>query len=230
MTIPEDIRAWRKAERARLLALREALVLAERREARERVTATLEAEVPELAGATVGFYWPFRAEMELVGFVRRLVEQGGRAALPVVVEKRHPLEFWRWEPGMEMRPGIWNIPTPATAEPVRPDCLLVPLVGFDDAGYRLGYGGGYYDRTLAIMEPRPLTIGIGHGFQHLPTIHPQPDDIPLDAIVTERGITWHRRPPRRSTRTPVAPPGEDPNAEPVECSSPPCFMHELGEL
>jgi 5-formyltetrahydrofolate cyclo-ligase len=187
MTRPADLRAWRKAERARLLAAREALPLAARREARERVTATLAAEVPETAGATVGFYWPFRAEIDLVGHVRELVERGSRAALPVIVEKRRPLEFWRWEPGMAMRPGVWNIPAPATAEPVRPDLLLVPLVGFDAAGYRLGYGGGYYDRTLAAwpVAKKPATIGIAYEMGKLGALPRESHDMPLDAIVTE---------------------------------------------
>jgi 5-formyltetrahydrofolate cyclo-ligase len=147
--------------------------------------------------------------------------------LPEVVEKAAPLVFRAWKPGDRLVSGVWNIPVPADGEPVQPDLLLIPLVGFDSRRYRLGYGGGYYDRTLAILDPRPLTVGIGHAFQYLPTIHPQPDDIPMDAIVTEQGITWHRRPARRPA---IAPPEEDPNAEPIECSSPPCFMHELGEL
>ncbi len=188
MRIPDEVRVWRKAERIRLIAERVALPVERRRAARERVQAILAAEVPELRRATVGFYWPFRGEIELVGLVRRLIEGGGRAALPVVVEKGRPLAFWRWEPGMAMRPGVRSIPVPALAEPVEPDCLLVPLVGFDDQGHRLGHGGGYYDRTLASMRHRPMALGIGYAFQHLPTIRPQPFDQPMDAVVTEDGI------------------------------------------
>jgi 5-formyltetrahydrofolate cyclo-ligase len=144
-----------------------------------------------------------------------------------VVEKGRPLAFWRWQPGMAMRPGIWNILVPAMAEPVEPDCLLVPLVGFDGQGYRLGYGGGYYDRTLAAMSRRPMALGIGYAFQRLPTIRPQPFDQPMDAIATEEGIRWHRRPVPGANRPAVASAEEDPNVELVECSSPPRFMHEL---
>jgi 5-formyltetrahydrofolate cyclo-ligase len=183
--------------------------------------------VPELRGAAIAFYWPFRGEIDLVGFVRELIGGNSVAVLPVVVEKGRPLEFWRWEPGMEMRPGIWDIPVPAAAEPAEPDCLLVPLVGFDDQGYRLGYGGGYYDRTIAALPRPPLAVGIGYAFQRLPTIRPQPFDRPMDAIVTEAGIRWHRRHVPGANRPAVASAEEDPNVELVECSSPPCFMHEL---
>jgi 5,10-methenyltetrahydrofolate synthetase len=225
--VPEEVKPWRRAERARLIAARVALPAAQRRAARDRVRATLAAEVPELRGATIGFYWPFRGEVDLVGFVCELTAGDGRAALPVVVAKAQPLEFWRWRHGMELRPGVWDIPVPAVPEPVEPDCLLVPLVGFDDQGYRLGYGGGYYDRTLAALPRRPLVLGIGYAGQRVPTIHPQPHDLPMDAIITEAGICWHRRPVPGARRPAVASAEEDPNVEPVECSSPPCFLHEL---
>ena len=227
MMPPDEVKAWRKTERARLIAQRMALPIAERRQARVQVRAILAADVPELRRATIGFYWPFRGEIDLVGLVRELSGSDCLAALPVVVEKLQPLEFWRWEPGMEMRPGIWDIPVPAVAEPVEPDCLLVPLVGFDDHGYRLGYGGGYYDRTIAAMPRPPLAIGIGYAFQRLPTIQPQPFDRPMDTIVTEAGIRWHRRHVPGAERLAVASAEDDPNVEPVECSSPPCYMHEL---
>jgi 5-formyltetrahydrofolate cyclo-ligase len=228
MKLPDEIEAWRKVERTRLLAERIALPTDRRRAARTCVQAILAAEVPELRrAATIGFYWPFRGEVNLVEFVRELTGNNIRAALPVVVEKGRPLEFWRWEPGMAMRPGIWDIPVPAIAEPVEPDCLLVPLVGFDCQGFRLGYGGGYYDRTLAVMSRPPLAIGVGYAFQSMPTIQPQPFDQPMDAIVTEAGIRWHRRHVPGASRSTVASAEDDPNVEPIECSSPPCFMHEL---
>jgi 5-formyltetrahydrofolate cyclo-ligase len=227
MILPQDVRAWRKAERARLIGERMSQPIDARRVVRKRVQAILAAEVPELRRAVVGFYWPFRGEIDFVRFVRGLLDSGAEAALPVVVEKGQPLEFWRWKPEMAMRPGIWDIPVPAVAEPVQPDCLLVPLVGFDEAGYRLGYGGGYYDRTIAALLSRPLVLGVGYAFQHLPTIHPQAFDWPMDAIVTEDGIRWHRRHVRGANHAAIASAEEDPNVEVIECSSPPCFMHEL---
>jgi len=90
---------------------------------------------------------------------------------------------------MHMRPGIWDIPVPDEGDWVRPEVLLVPLLGFDLQGYRLGYGGGYYDRTLAAAMPSPpLAIGIGFEIGRLETIHPQPHDVPMDLIVTERQV------------------------------------------
>lgn len=88
--------------------------------------------------------------------------------------------------------GDWNIPVPPPdAPPVTPEIALAPLVGWDAGGYRLGYGGGYFDRTLAALSPRPFTIGVGLQKAQLATIHPQPHDIRLDAIVTEAGVQFH---------------------------------------
>jgi 5-formyltetrahydrofolate cyclo-ligase len=90
---------------------------------------------------------------------------------------------------MRMRPGIWDIPVPDEGDWVRPEVLLVPLLGFDLRGYRLGYGGGYYDRTLAAAMPSPpLAIGVGFEIGRLETIHPRPHDVPMDLIVTERQV------------------------------------------
>lgn len=91
---------------------------------------------------------------------------------------------------MKLKRGIWGIPIPAERQIVRPTALLMPLIGFDEAGYRLGCGGGYYGRTLAVMMPKPLTIGVGYALGRLDTIHPQPHDIPMDAILTEEGFAW----------------------------------------
>ncbi|RQP04459.1 MAG: hypothetical protein D1H97_17770 [Paracoccus sp. BP8] len=99
-----------------------------------------------------------------------------------------PLAFHRWSPGAPMRRGHWNIPVPASIEAVEPDVVLAPLVGWDGRGYRLGYGGGYFDRTLAAR--RPLAVGTGLQSARLATIYPQPHDIPLAAIVTETGLQY----------------------------------------
>jgi 5-formyltetrahydrofolate cyclo-ligase len=116
------------------------------------------------------------------------VERGGIVALPVVVERKAPVEFWRWIPGARMGRGLWDIPIPLERELVHPEALIVPLVGFDSACYRLGYGGGYYDRTLAAATKRPICIGLGYHSGELGTIYPQMHDIPLDAIVTDRSL------------------------------------------
>lgn len=184
----DEVKRWRKEQRAGLIARRQAIPQNERRRLQPVITGLVAQHFPELASALVGFYWPFRGEIGLHEPVRRLVGQGARAALPVVVEKRQPLEFWAWRPGAPLGRGVWDIPVPVERQVVQPTALLVPLVGFDGEGYRLGYGGGYYDRTLATMRPKPLTIGIGFELGRLATIYPQPHDIPMDAIVTEAGV------------------------------------------
>jgi 5-formyltetrahydrofolate cyclo-ligase len=186
------VRGWRKAERDRLVAARLALPRAEREAANAAIATALAALTHRRAGRLVGFYWPFKGEFDPRPLARQLVGQGIRVALPVVVEKKAPLVFREWRPGIRMVPGIWQIPVPADGPPVLPDLVWAPVVGFDPAGYRLGYGGGYYDRTLVVARPRPVAIGIGYERQRLATIQPQPHDIAMDAIVTEAGAVFER--------------------------------------
>src|SRR5690606_38068957 len=117
-----------------------------------------------------------------------LHERGAIPALPVVERRASPLVFRPWRPGAAMERGHWNIPVPATTETLVPDVVLAPLVGWDAAGYRLGYGGGYFDRTLAARQP--LAIGVGLQSARLATIYPQPHDIALAAIITECGCQY----------------------------------------
>ena len=183
-----DIRLWRKAERTVLLDRRVAMPESSRAAHSERITAALHEVLAPTGNTLVGFYWPFKREYDLRPVVRTLHADGVRLALPVVVAKARPLVFRLWHPGAAMVLGVWNIPYPAEGDPVLPDVLLVPLLGFDRQGYRLGYGGGFYDRTVAAMPSRPRLIGIGFELGRLPTIHPQPHDIRMDLVVTERGV------------------------------------------
>lgn len=96
---------------------------------------------------------------------------------------------------MAMARGVWNIPVPAAPDPVTPDLVIVPLLGVDEAGYRLSNGGGYYDRTLAALAPRPRAIGVGHDFAALPTIFPQPWDIAMDLVLLGDGVRNSPSPP-----------------------------------
>jgi len=189
-----EVRAWRRAKRAELIGARVRMARRDREQLSVAVLERLGAAIPAVDDAVVGFYWAFKGEIDLRGIVRGLIARGTRAALPVVVESGTPLEFWAWQPRMKMARGVWNIPVPGERVPVRPGLLLVPLVGFDPAGYRLGYGGGYYDRTLAAMHPRPYCIGVGFELGRLDSIRPQPHDIPMDMIVTERGVQRYQRP------------------------------------
>ncbi len=222
----DEIKQWRREQRARLIARRQVMPQAERRGLQASILGLLERHFLELVSARVGFYWPFRGEIGLHALVRRLVERGAGGALPVVVERRQPLEFWAWRPGAALARGVWDIPIPVEREVVQPTALLVPLVGFDREGYRLGHGGGYYDRTLAAMDPKPLTIGVGLELARLETIWPQPHDVPMDAIVTEAGVARLGSGHRSRLADPFADIDEDPNGRAVY-ASPPCFMHEF---
>jgi 5-formyltetrahydrofolate cyclo-ligase len=184
----DRIRAWRHAQRAELLSKRLALTRDERRAASASCAARILEHIGDSIPACVSFYWPIKGEIPVRGVVESLLVKGTEAALPVVIAENRPMEFWAWEPGTTLQPGIWKIPVPAQRCLRHPDILLVPLLGFDEAGYRLGYGGGYYDRTLAHLSPRPRTIGVGFALGRLQTIYPQAHDIPMDAIVTEDGI------------------------------------------
>lgn len=179
-----DVARWRKAERERLIDLRLTLTSEERQMRSQRLAAELHRQLSSLSGRIISLYWPFRGEPDLRGWVNGMLERGNRIALPVVTAKASPLEFRLWSPGDQLERGIWNIPIPAKIESVLPDVVIAPLVGFDAANYRLGYGGGYFDRTLASMLRKPLTIGVGYSESRIPTIYPQRHDIPMDKIVT----------------------------------------------
>jgi 5-formyltetrahydrofolate cyclo-ligase len=183
----EDIKAWRKARRAALIQQRMQQELTERQQRSAPILTQLVATLKEMPKAVLGIYWPFKGEIDVRDVAHQHIANGGIVALPVVVQKAAPVEFRRWRPEISMDRGLFNIPIPGgTPEPVKPDVLIVPLVGFDRAGYRLGYGGGYYDRTLAAASPRPITLAIGFADAELETIYPQPHDIPMSRIVTDR--------------------------------------------
>jgi 5-formyltetrahydrofolate cyclo-ligase len=180
------VQAFRKQKRAELLERRRTIAFDDRKRYATAVTERLLATVDLRGFRTLGFYWPIRGELDLRAIARAHVDAGGVAALPVVVAKNEPVEFWIWEPASTMQRGFWNIPVPLERRCVVPDAALIPLVGYDSAGYRLGYGGGFYDRTLASAASRPYCIGVGYDDAALATIHPQPHDIPMSLIVTER--------------------------------------------
>ena len=183
-----EVRIWRKGRREAFIAQRMARSPQDRRRLSEPVMDYLCASVTPERYPVVGLYWPIRGEIDLRDFARDFVVAGGIIGLPVVVQDAAPVEFWRWQPGAALKRGHWNIPVPPQRDVVRPDILVVPMVGFDSERYRLGYGGGFYDRTLAAAVPRPHTIGIAFADAELPTIYPQPHDIPLDVIVTEQFV------------------------------------------
>lgn len=184
----DAIKAWKTATRKTLISKRLAVSHADRQAWNAAITRHLIEGFPQLAGMTVGIYWPFQGEFDPRHAMRHFRGKGATAALPEVLQKAAPLQFKPWWPGVPMVRGVYDIPVPVGTPVVQPQVLVMPPVGFDGAGYRLGYGGGFYDRTLASITPRPLTIGVAFELSRLDTIHPQAFDQPMDYVVTERGI------------------------------------------
>ncbi len=233
MIVPQDLKHWRKIIRAELLGKRAAVAREKHHEWNEIITALIISGFPMLRQMTVSLYWPFQGEFDPRYAIRHFREGGAVAALPVVIEKRAPLQFREWWPGVATSKGVFDLPVPEGTRVVVPDAMLIPPVGFDARGFRLGYGGGYFDRTLATITPQPLKIGVAYELSRLETIYPQTYDIPLDFIVTERCI-YHN-----------ASAGLEPIADPqraaelaakllssrhpaAEFSSPPCYGREVG--
>ena len=145
----------------------------------------------------VGFCWPIQNEPDLRPLLaewRAAARPGFAALLPVVVAPATPLAFRAWDERTPLVEDRYGIPYPAEGPFERPEALLIPVNAFDAEGYRLGYGGGFFDRTLAGLEPRPLAIGVGFELARVESIVPGAHDIALDAVVTEAGIF---RPSRR---------------------------------
>ena len=217
----EALKRWRKEERQRLVAARLALDAATLRAYQSRMDRSLEKAFPGLAQARIGFCWPIKNEYDARHLLRTLRERGALTALPVVVAPQQPLEFREWHPGIELAKGPLDIPYPANSQQMTPEAVLLPMNGWDAQGYRLGYGGGFFDRTLASLAKKPVVIGVTYELARLPTIHPQPWDIPVDWIVTERGI--YRRDPGSLAFLGEPPGGDDPSA----LSSPVCYAGEI---
>ncbi|MFN4343079.1 MAG: 5-formyltetrahydrofolate cyclo-ligase [Azonexus sp.] len=181
----EDNTAWRRALRRDMVARRAALSDGEHGALSARIVAHLAAALP--APRVAAFCWPIKHEPDVRAIVAHWAGQGTRAALPVVVQEGAPLAFRHWAPETPLEADRYGIPTPMAGEWLIPDLILLPLNGFDSAGYRLGYGGGYFDRTLAALCPRPLAVGVGFEINRLPTIRPESHDQRLDWLVTEAG-------------------------------------------
>ena len=183
-----EIKSWRKAQRETLIAARTAIVPDQHRVWNDRITTLLLAGFAVPPGTVIGFCWPYKGEFDARFVVRRWRDEGAIATLPAVIEKARPLQFRKWWPGAPMRAGVYDIPVPDGTDVLIPDIVIVPMNGFDEQGYRLGYGGGYFDRTLAALERRVLAVGVSYEALRLPTIHPQPHDIPMDFVVTEASL------------------------------------------
>lgn len=151
----------------------------------------LQNSFPQLSGLRVGFCWPVKNEPDLRPLMRSWIESsnaGFAALLPVVIEAGAALAFRAWTPESPLIADRYGIPAPADGEFLIPEALLIPVNAFDAAGYRIGYGGGFFDRTLAALRPAPLTIGVGYELSRVDSIRPQAHDVQLDAMVSEAGV------------------------------------------
>lgn len=184
MTLPD-----RSSLRQQLITARESLSIARRRALTTQIQSHVERLLAQLAPHSLGFCWPYRGEPDLTGLIAGWL--GGapqrRAALPVVLGRNDPLLFREWRPNVPLMKDRYGIPVPRSGDLLVPQVMLVPVNGFDAHGYRIGYGSGHFDRTLAALRPTPTTIGIGFELARLESIDPQPHDLPLDWIVTEMG-------------------------------------------
>jgi len=182
-----DSAAQRKRLREAALRARQAMPEAQRACLTLRLAAHLDGLMALLQPRRLGFCWPYRAEPDLRQWVCgwRVAAPGRVAALPVVLERDAAMVFRAWEPDQPMVLDRHGIPHPAAGDSLIPDVVLVPLNAFDACGYRLGYGGGYFDRTLAGMDT--VAVGVGFELGRVPSTLPQPHDKPMEWIVTEAG-------------------------------------------
>ena len=148
--------------------------------------------------AVIGAYWPIKGEFDPLPALHRWKEDGElqgnaqrlRIGLPVVNKEHKTLTFHAWYPGCPMEEDAYGIPKPKDTELVMPTLLFVPCVGYGAGGYRLGYGGGFYDRTLAALQPKPFTVGLGFTNGYVDDLEPEPHDQPLEAILNDNGVVW----------------------------------------
>jgi 5-formyltetrahydrofolate cyclo-ligase len=212
------LKAWRRTERERLIAARLAIAPAVLDSWRRRIDGYLERSFPGLARCRLAFCWPIKGEYDARHLARTLRSRGALTALPVVVAPKSPLIFREWHPGIELAKGALDIPYPVISQEVAPDAVLLPMNGWDAQGYRLGYGAGFFDLTLASLARKPLTIGVSYEIAKMPSIHPQAWDLPVDYVVTERGV--YRRDPEGLAFLGEPDPGSG------ELSSPVCYADE----
>jgi 5-formyltetrahydrofolate cyclo-ligase len=186
----------RNAWRHRLLESRRQLIEPQRAAANEALLARLCSHVGDVARELIAIYWPIRNEPQLEPLAGQWAGQGAGLALPVVDAEAQPLRFVRWRHGDPLMPGAYGIARPVQDETVRPTLIVIPCLGFDLRAYRLGYGGGYYDRTIAALQAdpsRPIrTVGVAWDEALIDDFVPLPTDLPLDAVITPSAVVAPR--------------------------------------
>lgn len=186
----EDIESRKRSLRASSRRARELAWRKETAESRSQACRLLLEALRVEPGCAVSGYIAFQSERDPMEALREAGCLGARLGLPAVLAPGRPLDFRRWRPGEPLEPGAYGIPVPQTDETIRPNRLVVPLLAWDRAGYRLGYGGGYYDRTLAALRASGPCRAVGFAFaaQEVELVPAGEGDLPLDAVVTEEGI------------------------------------------
>ncbi len=196
---PPDQMARKAQWRQRLIEQR--LRLGDRLARNDALQRVLRVWLVDRPDSAIGAYWPIKGEFDPLPALFRWQEAGREAdalgasrerkiGLPVIDKASKTLSFHRWYPGCPMEPDAYDIPKPSGTERIAPTLLFVPCVGYGPGGYRLGYGGGFYDRTLAQLQPRPYTVGLAYTHGFLPELEPEPHDWPLDAILNDNGVVW----------------------------------------
>jgi 5,10-methenyltetrahydrofolate synthetase len=188
----------RAALRTKLIAAR--LALTDRLERAVQLQSVLRVWLVGRRETSIGAYWPIKGEFDPLPALYRWTEGAPdgatrRIGLPVADRETRQLRFHVWYPGCPTELDAYDIPKPKDTEEFAPEILVVPCLGFGPGGVRLGYGGGFFDRTLASLNPRPVTVGVSftHGF--LPLLRSSPQDLPLDAMLTEDGVMYQRERP-----------------------------------
>ena len=180
----------KKLLRRQLQAERQSMV--ERHQRAVHLQEVLRVFLLTRSESSIGAYWPIKGEFDALPALYRWTE--GEAfrniGLPVIDRDTKQLRFHVWYPGCPMEEDAYGIPKPKDTEPIHPTLLFVPCVGYGPGGYRLGYGGGFYDRTLATLQPRPTTVGLGYTHGYLDEFEPEAHDLPLDAILNDNGVVW----------------------------------------
>ncbi|MBK6637261.1 MAG: 5-formyltetrahydrofolate cyclo-ligase [Rhodocyclaceae bacterium] len=192
----EDSGLFRARLRKTLLAKRLSLPRTAQNQHSRQICLLLEHWLGTIAGAadfprTLGFCLPFRGEPDLLPLMTRLTDQKWALCVPVIEQTAAPMVFRHWQPDIPLKHDRHGVSIPDSANVSPPALLLVPVLGVDAQGYRLGYGGGYFDRTLAALDAaavRPKCVGIGFSVAEIASIAPQPHDRRLDLLVTETGM------------------------------------------
>lgn len=188
--------ADRTVLRNKLIAARQGL--SDRLERAVELQSVLRAWLVSRPETAIGAYWPIKGEFDPLPALYRWSEGAvdpleRRIGLPVADREQGSLRFHVWYPGCPMALDAYDIPKPKDTEAFEPALLLVPTLGYGPGGVRLGYGGGFYERSLAMLRPRPYTVGLCYSHGFLPMLRAQPSDVVLDAVLTEDGVMWERR-------------------------------------